>query len=230
MKLISWLLLLCWGTGILPAQTAPASPGTASTASASMTAILPDLEKLKAAAAQANTEIGRMRIDKWKADGESKRQAQGNAESIQRNLTSALPVLIDNVRSSPQDLPACFKLYRNLNALYDVMESLTESAGAFGPKPDYEALAQQVQVVDSVRRDLGDALERLTVATQSDLNQLRTQVQALQHAAAAVPPPPKKIIVDDTLPARKTVHKKKPPASGSTTGTGATTPQQPPKS
>ncbi len=124
-------------------------------------------------------DIGRMRIDKWKADGESKRQAQSNADSLQRNLTSALPALIDAVRSAPQDLSAGFKLYRNLNALYDVCESLTESAGAFGPKGDYEALARQLETVDTVRRDLGDALEQMTSSTQSELNQLRSQVRAL---------------------------------------------------
>jgi len=197
-----------------------------------MTSILPDLDKLQAAASQTNTDIGRMRIDKWKTDGESKRQAQSNADSLQRNLTSALPALIDNVRSAPQDLTAGFKLYRNLNALYDVLGSFTESAGAFGPKPDYEALLQQLQVIDAVRRDLGDSLERLTAASQSELSQLRTQVRALQKAAAAAPAPPKKVVVDDTQPAKKTVHKKKPPAtsSGSDSGNSTGTAQQAPKS
>ena len=178
-----------------------------------MTSLLPELDRLQASASQTALDLGHMRIEKWKADGESKRQAQANADSIQRNLTAALPGLIDAVRSAPQDLSAEFKLYRNLNALYDVLASLTESAGAFGPKGDYEALAAQLQVMDSVRRDLGDALERLTSSTQSELNQLRMQVRAQQQAAAAAPP--KKVVVDDTEPPKKTVHKKKKPATTS---------------
>ena len=232
MKLVLSLLFVCLTSATALAQTPAASPGTATPAGGPMTSILPDLDKLQAAASQTNTDIGRMRIDKWKTDGESKRQAQSNADSLQRNLTSALPALIDNVRSAPQDLTAGFKLYRNLNALYDVLGSFTESAGAFGPKPDYEALLQQLQVIDAVRRDLGDSLERLTAASQSELSQLRTQVRALQKAAAAAPAPPKKVVVDDTQPAKKTVHKKKPPAtsSGSDSGNSTGTAQQAPKS
>ena len=208
----------------MPPTSAP-NPNTAAVASsgvssASMTSILPDLDRLQAAALQATTDISHMRIEKWKVDGESKRQAQSNADSVQRNLTSALPGLIEGVRSAPQDLSAEFKLYRNLNALYDVMGTLAESAGAFGPKSDYEALAEQFQVIASVRRDLGDALERLTAATQTELTQLRGQVRAQQQVAATPTAPPKKVVVDDTEPASKTVRKKKKPvSSGSSTGT-----------
>ena len=178
-----------------------------------------DLDRLRAAASQANLEIAHMRIEKWKADPNSRQQAQGNADSLQRNLTSALPGLIDNFRAAPQDLTAGFKLYRNLNALYDVLASFTESAGAFGPKSDYEALAQQLMVIDSVRRDLGDNLETLSASTQSEMNQLRTQVRGLQAAAAAAPP--KKVVVDDTAPAKKSTHKKKAATASSTSNSSS---------
>jgi hypothetical protein len=181
-----------------------------------MTSILPDLDRLQTAAAQASVDIGHMRIEKWKVDGESKRQAQSNADSVQRNLTAALPGLIEGVRSAPQDLNAEFKLYRNLNALYDVMGTLTESAGVFGPRSDYEALTEQSQVIASVRRNLGDALERLTAATQSELIQLRSQVRAQQQVAATPVATPKKVVVDDTEPTPKTARKKKKPVSSGT--------------
>jgi hypothetical protein len=162
-----------------------------------------------------------MRIEKWKADGASKQQAQANADSLQRNLTSALPGLIDGFRAAPQDLNAGFKLYRNLNALYDVLASFTEAAGAFGPKNEYEALAQQVMVIDSVRRGLADNLEALASSTQAELNRLRARVQTLQQAAPAAPP--KKVIVDDAEPAKKKpVHKKKPAAATNANGSGTT--------
>ncbi len=190
-----------------------------------------DLDRLQAAASQANLDIAHVRIEKWKADAASKQQAQANADSLQRNLTSALPGLIAGFRAAPQDLNAGFKLYRNLSALYDVFASFTESAGAFGPKNDYDALAQQLMVIDSVRHDLGDDLETLTSSTQSELNQLRSQVRSLQQAAAATPP--KKVVVDDTEPVqKKTAHKKKPATatgasgsnSGSTSGNASSAP------
>ena len=192
---------------------ASAGPGHAQSAgSASTVSVSADLDRLQDAASQATLDLGRLRIDKWKADGESKRQAQANADSVQRNLASALPGLIDAVRSAPQDLSAEFKLYRNLNALYDVFASLTEATGAFGPKDDYQALGQQLETIDSVRRKFGDALEQLTSSTQAELSQLRIQIRTYQQAAVAAPPP-KKVVVDDTEPPKKTTHKKKKPAA-----------------
>ena len=192
-------------------------------------ALFSNLDRLQSAASQANADIARMHIDKWKADNETKQQSQANAGSLQRNLTSALPVLISAVRTAPQDLTAGFKLYRNLNALYDVLTSFTETAGAFGPKSDYDALAQQLNTIDTARRDLGDRLESQTAQTQVELNQLRAQVRTLQQAAVP-PPPPKKVVVDNADTGKKPAHKKKPaadaasePNSGSSTSSPAAT-------
>lgn len=198
-----------------------------------MTPVLADLDRLQAASSALDGIIGRLRIEKWKADTNSKRQAESNAESIQRNLKSALPGMITNVRSAPQDVGAEFKLYRNLNALYDVLSSLAESTGAFGPKGDYDALAQQLDVIEGVRRSLGDQLEQLTVSNQAQLDQLRTQVRSLQ-AQANTAAPPKKIVVDDSEPAKKSSphpKKKTKPASTSDSNAqaspGATSPAPP---
>src|SRR5271167_3557924 len=229
MKIGLSLLYLSFTAASVLAQTPAAASGNAgtpnpnpgSTGSTPMTSVLPDLDRLQTAASQVAIDLGHMRIEKWKADGQSKQQAQANAESVQRNLTSALPGLIENVRSAPQDLNADFKLYRNLNALYDVFGSLTESAGAFGPKSDYEALAQQLGVIDSVRLDLADALHRLTSSTQYELNQLRSQIRAQQQAAATAVTPPTKIVVDDTEPPKKSVNKKKKSASSSSSGSNS---------
>jgi hypothetical protein len=202
-----------------PPQSAPPTSGASAP-------ILADLDRLQAAASQTNVDLGHMRIEKWKADNASKQQAQGNADSIQRNLSSALPSLISAYRSDPQSINAGFKLYRNLNALYDVMASFTEATGAFGPKSDYEALAQQLNVIDTVRRDLGDNLDGLTTQTQTELNQLRTQVHALQQAAATPATPPKKVVVDNAETPKKatTTHKKKAPAPTSDNGSSTKTP------
>ena len=229
------LLLSC--SLAIPAQ-APAgsavsapSPGVQQpVGSYSMTPVFSQLDQLQAVSSAMNGAISQLKIDKWKADGNSKRQAESNAESIRRNLTSALPGMISNVRSAPQDLGAEFKLYRNLNALYDVVSSLTESAGAFGPKSDYEALAQQLDSLDSIRRNLGDSLEGLTASTQSQLDQLRTQVKTLQAQANAAPP--KKVVVDDnesaskpTSTPKKKSKKSAPKTSGADAGTA--TPSSP---
>jgi hypothetical protein len=214
------LRLLCIFSIIVPtlrAQTVAAENKTA-VGSTSMTSILPDLDRLQQAASQTNLDLGHMRIEKWKADNGSKQQAQANADSIQRNLTAALPGLISDVRSSPQDIGAEFRLYRNLDALYDVLASLTESTGAFGSKSDFDTLAQQLSIFDSARHNLGNSLEGLATSTESELVQLRAQVRTMQQAAAPAPPP-KKVIVDDNEPVKKTTaHKKKPAAKPATNG------------
>jgi len=108
-----------------------------------------------------------------------------------------------------------------------VMTSFTESAGAFGPRNDFDALAEQLNVIDTVRRDLADNLEGQALQTQTDLNQLRQQVRQLQQAA--VPPPPaKKVVVDNAEPAKKTTHKKKSTASTSSTSGSSSDGSSPP--
>jgi len=239
MRILANLSLLLWIAVLGNAQTAntpPAAPAPASNgASAAMAS---DLDRLQAAASQANVDLSHMRVEKWKADGDTKRQAQSNSDSLQRNLTSALPGLIEGFRTAPQDLTAGFKLYRNLNALYDVLVSFTESAGAFGPKSDYEALAQQVNIIDGVRRDLGDQLEKLSASTQGEVNQLRLQLRTLQEqqaaAQAAAGSTAKKVVVDNSETPKKTSHKKKPSTSGSSgadtsSGAKSTPPTPPPK-
>jgi hypothetical protein len=167
------------------------------------------LAQIDQSAQQAALDIAKLRIEKWKADGNSKQQAQGNAESLQRNLTNALPGMTSAVRAAPQALAPAFKLYRNLSALYDVFTGLTESAGAFGPQQDFDALKQQTEAFDNYRRSLGDYLESLTAQRDSDL----ARAARVQQQAPAVVP--KKIISDEDTPPPTT--KKKSTKKKSTT-------------
>jgi hypothetical protein len=111
------------------------------------------------------------------------------------------------VSASPEDLAASFKLYRNLDALYDVFGSLVEAAGAFGSKDDFQSLSNDMTGLESARRSMGERMQKLAGAKEDELARLRTQVKTL--SAAAPPPAPKKIIVDDTEPPKKPAAKKK---------------------
>ncbi|MBV9608494.1 MAG: hypothetical protein JO187_02960, partial [Acidobacteria bacterium] len=184
------------------------------------------LAQLQATAESTDRDISSMQIEKWKTDRNSKGQAQSNAESLRRNLTSALPGMISDVRARPDDLTASFKLYRNLGALYDVLSSLAESAGAFGPKNDFQALAADVSRLDDSRRVLGDRVATLASIKEGELTRLRAQLRSSPPAAQQSTS--KKVIVDDNEPKKTTTKKKttkKPsPATGaSTTGTAKTT-------
>jgi hypothetical protein len=133
------------------------------------------------------------------------------------------------LRNSPEDLGVSFKLYRNLDALYDVLSSVAESAGAFGSKDEFQSLSNDLNAFERSRRAFADRMENLSNAKEAELAQLRTQVKTLQ-AAATPPTPPKKIIVDDNAPPKPAPKKKKPvpkppsASNSSTTPPTATTP------
>jgi len=165
------------------------------------------LAEVKQTAQNMQADLGRTRIERWKTDSSTKRQTQANVDSIQRNLQSALPDLLSQLSNSPEDLAASFKLYRNLDALYDVFGSVVESAGAFGSKDEFQSLSNDMSGLESTRRSFGERMQKLASAKEEELGRLRAQVKTLQ---AGPPAPPKKIVVDDTEPAKKPVAKKKP--------------------
>jgi hypothetical protein len=207
----------------------PAPQGPVSYASVNqLTQLLTQLEQ---ASQSAQVDLAKLRVEKWKTDSGSKRQAQGNVESIQRNLQTALPEIIAELKASPESLTSTFKLYRNLDALYDVFESVAESAGAFGSKDEFQSLENDVSAFEKARRQVADRMETLAGAKEAEVIRLRA---ALQNAQANTPaPPPKKIVVDDTAPAKKPVKKKpvpkpSPPTPANTSATPSTT-QTPPK-
>ena len=133
------------------------------------------------------------------------------------------PIPISQLSNSPEDLAASFKLYRNLDALYDVFGSVVESAGAFGSKDEFQTLSNDMTGLENARRSFGERMQKLASAKEDELARLRTQIKTLQ---AAPPPPPKKIIVDDTEPPpKKPAAKKKPkPATAPPANPPASTP------
>src|ERR1700758_4311836 len=201
----SCLLVLCMAavgqTGPSPAIT-PVSPQSGQPVSyASMTQLNGLLGQLETASQKTQSDLVKLRIERWKADNSYKKQALGNVDSIQRNLQGALPEIIGQLRSEPENLSATFKLYRNLDALYDVLGSVTEGAGAFGSKDDLQALSNDLSSFEGTRKQLAERIENLSSTKESELTRLRTQLKTLQAEVEAAPP--KKVVVDDTEPQKK---------------------------
>jgi hypothetical protein len=212
---ISRLMVLPCLITVAIAQTATSDPQAGSPVSyASVSALNMLLSQLDQASKSTQTDLAGLRIERWKTDSNSKRQLQGDVDSIRRNLREALPAMVSEVQASPENLPATFKLYRNLDALYDVFTPVVESAGAFGSKDDFQALATDLDRLEKVRRSFADRMGMLTSEKESELSRLRVELQKAQ--AAAPPPAPKKVIVDDTEPVKKAVSKKKTAAKKST--------------
>src|SRR5579871_1114648 len=182
----------------------------------------PDLSTIAAevqqAAQTANRDIGRLHVDRWKTETSQKQQMQQVSESLQRNLTNAIPDLITDLQASPNSVSKAFKLYHNMNVLYEFMNSLTEAAANYGKKDEYEPMEADVNALDNVRQKLSTYIEQLAQATEAREAAVAAAAQAQQ--AATPPAPPKKIVVDDTTqPQAKKVKKttKKVPAAAPAT-------------
>jgi hypothetical protein len=166
------------------------------------------IANLQQASQAMQDDLERLRIEKWKTDSGTKRQTQGNVESIQRNLQSALPGILNDLKNSPENLALTFKVYRNLDALYDVSTSVLESAGAFGGKDEFQALNKDLGTLEDSRKAFAERIDKVATAKETELVQLRV---ALQNARAEIPP--KKTVVDDTAPPPKKPAPKKKPAT-----------------
>lgn len=161
---------------------------------------------LQQASQGAQNDLSHLRIEKWKTDSGTKRQTESDRDSVLRNLQNALPGMIDGLKNAPESLSATFKLYRNLDALYGVLNSLTESTGAFGSKDEFQTLNKDLESIQDSRKAFADRMDKLANQKETEIGQLRVE---LQNARAAIPP--KKTVVDDTEPtppAKKPIKKK----------------------
>jgi len=195
-----------------PPPTAAAADESAAQSSqpvsyASMTQLNGMLSQLESTSKTTQADLVNLRVERWKVDNSYKKQTLDNMDSIQRNLHNALPDIISQLRSSPEDLPATFKLYRNLDALYDVLGSVVEGVGAYGSKDNLQALSNDVNSFENTRKQLAERIETLSASKEAEITRLQTE---LKTARAEIPAtPPKKVVVDDNAPAKKPAAKKK---------------------
>ena len=207
------LYLTCIAAAL--AQSGPVSVASAANSGqgqpvsyASVTQLNGLLSQIEAASKNTQDDLSKLRIEKWKASGSEKKEALGNVDSIKRNLQGALPEIISQLRNAPEDLSATFKLYRNLDALYDVLNNVAEMAGAFGSKDDLQSVSNDISTFEGSRKQLAERIENLSSSKEQELTRLRSQLKTLQAQVEAAPP--KKIVVDDTEPPKKPAAKKKP--------------------
>jgi hypothetical protein len=149
------------------------------------------LEQVRAAteADVADLPIGQWRTGwktAWLKSSSHKDQAEGLASSIQRNLTQAMPGLITDAQSSRGGIGTTFKLYNNVNVVYESLESLIEITNSYGRKGESAQITADYQALGRLRQELSGYIQQ-TAAT-------------LEPKSG---PLPKKIIVDDNVPSRK---------------------------
>jgi hypothetical protein len=211
---------------VQPSAPAPAQAGTP-VSYASVSQLNGILGQIENTSKDTQSDLQRLRIERWRTDKTTKEQALTNIDSIQRNLQAALPDIIAQLRAAPENVPDTFKLYRNLDALYDVLGNVVELAGAFGARDDAQSLENDLNAFEAARRQMAERIENLSTAKENEIVRLRTE---LKSAQAVVPvAPPKKVIVDDTEPPpKKPATKKKSTKSTTKPTTNSPTGTKPP--
>jgi hypothetical protein len=157
-RLIPFALALASLTGWAQAPGGPPQPGgQPQPVQANLNLIIAQVQK---AALATNGDLGKLRIEKWKTDSDQKDQLQKMSDSIQRNLTNAVPGLISDVQNSRGNVSAAFKLYHNITIVYEYLTSLTDAAGVLGKKEEYEPLAADAAALDSARENLSTYIQQ----------------------------------------------------------------------
>ena len=190
-------------------QAAPSQPQT----TAAQPQILPPglepiLARIQKAAEASKDDLTVLHIERWKTDRDQKAELTKIADSLRRNLTSAVPDLIKDVRTSNGSVSTTFKLYHNLNVVYEYMSSLADSASALSKDDDSYPLSREAETLNSARQELSTVIEKAATNLEDKLR--------LALAPPPAPPAelaPKKIVVDDAPPKKPATTRKKKTSS-----------------
>jgi hypothetical protein len=156
--------------------------------------------------------ISDLNIARWKAPTEVRNAAQQNVSSIQRDLANTLPSLLSQADASPGAVPQAFTVYRNIDALYDVLLRVNETASLAAPQNESDALYSALQKLESARRQLGDTIFNASQEREAQVVKLQAAVKAAT-AVQAPATPAKTAVVDDGPATTPPVKKKKKPAA-----------------
>ncbi len=149
-----------------------------------------------------------LRLDKWKAPGPVREETSGNIGSITRDLDGTLPGLLATADAAPLAVSQTLPVFRNVDALYDVLLRVVETADLSAPDSDTDALHRALTQLEDARRSLGDAMESAAVSQENQLASFRAQSHPQQLAA---PGTPSTNVVDDGARATPSAaHKRKP--------------------
>lgn len=204
------LLLLSAGPAA-PAQTqaqpqsqSPANQGEQSAPTPDLNTILLNVQK---ATSSASVDIGKLRIEKWKADSDQKQQSQQVAESLQKNIANAIPGMVSAVQASRGSILTSFKLYHNLNVVYENLIYLADVTGSLGKREEFEPLSADIAALESARKELSIYIEQAAVRIETANRQPSGTVPMQARQGQGTPVPGKKIVIDEDSPAPKKTAK-----------------------
>ena len=218
------VLLLSAVSGAM-AQGGASQPAQPSPQATPLNAILLQIQQ---ATSSTSVNIGKLRIERWKTDSEQKRQLQEIAESLQKNIANAIPGMINDVQASRGGVLSSFKLYHNLNVVYENLSYLADVAGGLGKKEEFEPLAADAASLESARKNLSLYIEQAAGRLESANHLASSGTIPIPAGGQRALAPGKKVVVIDEndLPPQKpkpavksTKKKTSPPKVPATTAT-----------
>jgi hypothetical protein len=182
------------------ADAQPATPSPSVVAPSSI--LQPALSGVQSTTAGLN-------ISKWKAPGSVRQAAQQDVDSIQNDLGRTLPNLLASADAAPASIPPSFAVYRNVDALYDVLLRVSETAYLAAPENEASAVADALQRLETARTQLGDSILGMSQRQEAQIVALVAEAQSAKASPAAQT---HENVVDDG-PAKKTPSKTKKKAA-----------------
>jgi hypothetical protein len=205
---LAFAILLVGGSA-LAQQEAAAPPPPAAAPAAPSGPLNIAAEDVRAPADHLGQTLSTINVAKWKAPQEVKGQTQADIASIQRNVRTTLPELLDAAKADPTKVAPAFAVYRNMSALYDVLLRVAETATLAGSQQDGATLEDERRRIEAARKSLGASILDAATAQDASIASLRSANTELTAKLAAVETPPKKIVVNDGPAATTTAPKKK---------------------
>jgi hypothetical protein len=196
-----------------PVSPAPGSAGAAQPLSASV----------RPALSQVAQTLNSVSTRRWKAPQPVRDEADQNINSIQRDLNGTLAGLLQQADNAPGSVPAAFAVYRNIDALYDTLLRVVETAELAAPDNEESQLESALRSLEGARGSLGDSIQNGALSQQTEVVRLRAAIVAAQAAPKA---PVKTVVVNDGPGASSSAtaahHKHTTPAKKPATSTGST--------
>lgn len=170
-------------TPLLAAACLSAAPMAASAQAPPTTpAIVPPSTLVQNALSNVQSTTSGLNIARWKAPRDMRKAAQQNVNSIQSDLGVQMPQLIARADGAPSSVPHSFDLYRNIDALYDVLLRVSRTADAGAPRPEAEAVAASLEQLEQARAALANQILQVARAHEARL-------ATLERAATTAPSP-----------------------------------------
>lgn len=154
---------------------------------------------------QLRNSLDNVRLEKWKAPGPVREDASSNIGSIRRDLDATLPALMTTADAAPGSVAKVFPVYRNVDALYDVLLRVAETADLAAPNKEADGLQNALSALEDARRSLGDAIENAAAGQEQQNLALVQRVRVLQAVRPVVAP----VVTDTSKPVAKEHHRKR---------------------